>query len=378
MAGRSPSSVPIGDLFSSPGAPAAPRDTPCSRIEPALDGLLANAGEVPPRLHFGTSSWSFPGWRGLVYAGKHSAAALSRHGLAAYALIPMLRSVGIDRTFYAPIETAMYAGYASQVPDDFRFLVKAPGSVTDAVRRNADGRGQERNPRFLDPGVACETFVGPCLDGLGEKAGPLLFQLPPITRDLYGSPSLFAERIAGFFSALPRQVMGIAPLYALELRNPELLTPRLMQALAAQGVRYCIGLHARMPPALRQARALAALDGADAYGNWRPCGPLVVRWNLRPGLAYEAARRRYAPFDRLVDEDPQCRGVVAGLVAKALDGGQPVWVIANNKAEGSAPLTLLQLCRAVRDLRSRPADHANMPPSRIEPLTELPESATTD
>ena len=343
------------DLFGRQDEAATKRASPAGRVQPALGGPLA-AVSIPSGLYLGTSSWSFSGWRGLVYAGSHPATALSRNGLAAYSRIPMLRSVGIDRTFYSPIDAATYRAYASQVPDDFRFLVKAPASVTDAIRRDPAGQGRGRNSSFLDPRLTCDSFVGPCLEGLGCKAGPLVFQLPPMSADVYGSAEQFAERMAGYFSALPRQVAGIAPLYALELRNRELLTPRLMRTLATQGVRYCLGLHDRMPPATRQARALAALDGSQDDGSWRPQGPLVVRWNLRSGLAYEAARQRYAPFDRLVEEDPDTRAVVASLAAAALAGGQPVWIIANNKAEGSAPWTLLKLCLAVLELRAAPTD----------------------
>ena len=43
---------------------------------------------------------------------------------------PLLRAVSLDRTFYAPIPVEAYADYAERVPDDFRFLVKAPEHVT--------------------------------------------------------------------------------------------------------------------------------------------------------------------------------------------------------------------------------------------------------
>jgi hypothetical protein len=45
------------------------------------------------RWHFGTSSWHFPGWAGIVYAGRWPASNLSRHGLLALASHPLLRSV---------------------------------------------------------------------------------------------------------------------------------------------------------------------------------------------------------------------------------------------------------------------------------------------
>ena len=74
---------------------------------------------------------------------------------------------------------------------------------------------------------------------------------------------------------------------------------------------------------------------------------LVVRWMLHAGLRYEAAKDRYQPFDRLVDEDPGSRERIARAVLDATIAERPAFVIANNKAEGSAPLTLGRIARAL-------------------------------
>ena len=100
-----------------------------ARLDPSLDAL---GKRLPPNLYLGTSSWSYNGWNGLVYDGEYSDSLLSRKGLAAYSKHPLLRAAGIDRGFYGPIPLADYLSYAAQVPDSFRFLVKAPASVCDA------------------------------------------------------------------------------------------------------------------------------------------------------------------------------------------------------------------------------------------------------
>lgn len=325
------------ELFQRPAPPPAKRS---GEIRSASDSPLRKAPRLPPDIRLGTSSWFFPGWRGLVYDGLHAEAALSRHGLAAYAEIALLRTVSLDRTFYRPIATADYQRYARQVPDGFSFVVKAPALVCDALQRDEEGRGRVANPNFLDPGVAAREFVVPCLDGLGPKAGPLVFQISPLPRELLGESASLIERLAAFFRALPGRLGTRQPLYALELRNAELLTPRLMKMLAGTGVRYCVGLHDRMPEVERQEAALEALDRLAP-------GPLVVRWNLHRGFRYQAAKQRYEPFDKLVDEDPETRRVLARMAARTFAGGQKVWITANNKAEGSAPLSLLELAREI-------------------------------
>jgi uncharacterized protein YecE (DUF72 family) len=323
--------------------PPPRRRAPAGEVRPAWDSPLLGAPALPADIRLGTSSWFFPGWRGLVYDGVHPQVALSKQGLAAYGQIPLLRTVSLDRTFYAPITTVQYQRYAQQVPDHFSFVVKAPALVCDAVMRDEEGRGKVPNPHFLDAAIAAREFVVPCLEGLGATAGPLVFQVSPLPRGLVEEATAVIERLAAFFAALPAELGRHRPIYALELRNAELLTPRLMKMLATAGVRYCVGLHDRMPEVERQEVALKALDGDTP-------GPLVVRWNLHRGFLYQAAKQRYEPFDRLVDEDPETRLVLARMAANAFKAGRKVWITANNKAEGSAPLSLVKLAEEIAKL----------------------------
>ena len=317
-------------------APPVRRKATAGDLRPAMDSPLLQAPVLPTDIRLGTSSWFFPGWRGLVYDGVHPQVTLSRKGLAAYAEIPLLRTVSLDRTFYAPISAVDYARYAGQVPEHFSFVVKAPAIVCDAVMRDEQGRGKVANPHFLNAAIAAREFVLPCLEGLKGKAGPLVFQVSPLPRGLVEDASLLVDRLEAFFAALPQELGKQRPIYALELRNPELLTPRLMRMLGRRGVRYCVGLHDRMPEVERQEAALKALDG-DMPGD------LVVRWNLHRGFLYQAAKQRYEPFDKLVDEDSETRRILARMAAAAFKAGRRVWITANNKAEGSAPLSLLKL-----------------------------------
>lgn len=342
---------PPADLFGAGPPPGA--DGPGAESIPPIppgEDLRRLGRRLPHGVYLGTSSWSFGGWRDLVYGTDASEASLARDGLPAYAQHPLLRAVGIDRSFYRPLSAAQFAAYAAQVPESFRFLVKAPAQITDALERAEGGAPARDNPDFLDPTLATERFVAPAMAGLGERAGPLVFQLsplpPPAVRAAAGRA--LVERLGAFLAALPREVAGRQPLYAVEVRNAELLTPRLVHALRAAGARLCLGLHARMPDAARQSAALRAMDADDAAGeHWTLRGPLVARWSLHPGLRYEAAKRRYAPFDRLLDPDPFTRGVLAHLIHVAVRSAQPAYVIVNNKAEGSAPLSCIALARAV-------------------------------
>ena len=305
----------------------------------ADEDLAQFARSLPVGAHLGTSSWSFPGWAGLVYADSHSDQMLARKGLAAYAAHPLFRTVSLDRTFYAPIAESDYRSYAAQARSTnalFRFVVKAPMLFTGPRLRSDDGRWTD-NPAFLDAGLAAAQFVFPETQGLAETCGPLVFQFPPMGPRFTKAPQRFADALAEFLLALPK-LSGPA-VYAVELRDPELLTEDYLAALCAGGATHCIGIHARMPQAEAQGRF------------WREAGhlPLVIRWSLHSGLKYEEAKERYAPFSVLVDEDPLGRAQVAALMLEAAASRQQSFVVANNKAEGSAPLTIRKLSELIAE-----------------------------
>jgi uncharacterized protein YecE (DUF72 family) len=317
-------------------------------VAPALQppDVVALGARLPARIHLGTSSWSFPGWEGLVYDRRASEATLARHGLAAYAQHPLFRTVGVDRTYYAPIPAARWAEYAAALPAGFRCLVKAHEALTSwspperalaAVRAagapQALLRGGPDSPLFLDPGYAEGAVIGPAVQGLGDRLGPIVFQLPPQPVTVLGGPEGFARRLGRFLQALPR-----GPLYAVELRTRALLTPAYARVLAEAGACHCLNVHPTMPDLRTQARLAApALERA-----------LVVRWMLGGGLAYQEARERFAPFTEVVDPDPSARGAIGELAASAPE--RPVYVVVNNKAEGCAPGTVRALADLLVDL----------------------------
>lgn len=329
-------------LFGSAEPPprAAERQTPVQLAAAALEWRDLGA-QLPAAVHLGTSSWSFPGWHGIVYDRQATTPRLSRQGLRAYSQHPLLRTVGIDRTYYVPVNAAVFADYADQVPAPFRFLIKAHEACTMARypqhERYGAQRGQ-RNELFLHPGYAAVEVVGPCIEGLKEKAGPLLFQFAPQDIAAMGGAGGFPDRLHAFLAALPR-----GPLYTVELRSPDLLTPRYFEALQAANAHHCLNWHPSMPPIEQQAQLQRDSTAASD-------GPLIVRWMLARHRAYDEARQVYAPFAHLAEPDPDARRQIAGLGAAASRRGRQVFVIINNKAEGSAPLSAFELARSITAL----------------------------
>ncbi len=344
--------APVGEPERRAG-PAAASTRTDRAVRPAAPdpALQALAAELPRRLYLGTSSWNFPGWAGMVWDGRYSDGELSRQGLPAYSHHPLLRAVSLDRSFYRPLSAEQYAAHAAQVPADFRFVVKGPSLVCSAQLRAPGGRGMTPNPDFLSPEQAIENFVQPALAGLGDKLGVLVFQISPLPRQLLADIPSLIERIGAMLSALPR-LAPTAPeaIVALEVRDAAFLSaqhaPLLARALKAarqasgNPLTYCLGLHASMPLIQHQLPLLRAL--------WP--GPLVCRWNLhrRHGAhGYEEAKAQYAPFDRILDPDPETHAQLARVITGTCGAGYPAFITINNKAEGSAPLSVAELARVV-------------------------------
>ncbi|MFT3916529.1 MAG: DUF72 domain-containing protein [Anaeromyxobacteraceae bacterium] len=312
------------DLF---GA-AAPPALAAAPSDPAHEALAAR---LPATLRLGTSSWSFPGWAGLLYDRAASEAALSKAGLPAYARNPLLRAVGLDRTYYAPLDAAAFALHAAQVPEGFRFLVKASQECTSPTLLTAAG-GSAVNPRFLDAAWAREAVVAPAVEGLGAKLGVLLFQFPPLTFSASRRPEAVLERLRAFLAALPTGVP-----YGVELRSPALFTPAYARLLEETGALHAYVVHPAAPDLEAQARLLPP--------EAQPA--LVLRWMLGHGRGYEEARELYRPFDRLAAPDPDTREAVARICARAVGKGRPGIVIVNNKAEGCSPRSVFALAERI-------------------------------
>lgn len=306
------------------------------------------ATRVPPWVRFGTSSWSFPGWSGLVWEGRPTEDELARAGLRAYAQQPLLRTVCVDRSYYGPLRSADVTSYARQLDEaaaltpalaPFRVVSKVWDEITTAVfptHARYGARAGQRNPHFLDASRFLSEVLEP-YRGFGSRFGPFVFELTPMPRGALDDVSL-ATKVDAFLGALPG---GLC--WAFELRNQELMTPRWHDVLRAHRAAHVFTYWTAMP----SLRAQLASHG-------KITSPFVIaRLMLPPFMRYAEKKAEYAPFDRLVAPQSDMRDDVVDILRAAAeaDCGE-AFVLANNKAEGSAPLTVREIAiRVARELR---------------------------
>ena len=156
----------------------------------------------------GTSGYNYPEWKGSFYPADLADAKM----LPFYAA--RFPTVEINYTFNRMPTEKVLAGWAAQVPDGFRFTLKAPSRITHDARL-----------------VDCEDLTrGFCrvAGTLGDKLGALLFQLPPnLKRDL--------ARLEAFLATLPPKAPA-----ALEFRHASWFDEELFGLLKEHGRALCV------------------------------------------------------------------------------------------------------------------------------------------
>ncbi|MCC6213610.1 MAG: DUF72 domain-containing protein [Polyangiaceae bacterium] len=330
MARRARPRAATGQLELFAPAPRAPDAPEWERARQRLGEL---ARRVPGHVRLGTSSWTFPGWGGTVYPAGVSERELVREGLRHYVEHPLFRTVGVDRSYYRPLDRGTLAALGAQLPPRFPCVWKAWSEITAAV----DARTRAPNPRFLDARLCREAVIEPMRAEVPSHVGAIVLELAPLRRRELPAPAAFAERLDSFLA----EVAGELPL-AVELRNRELLTPAYLEVLARHRVAHVVSSWERMPPLGEQLEVPGILTAPH----------VVARLLLPPGVRYAEQRERFAPFDRIVEPQPALRDAIVRLAAACARDRRTLFVLVNNKVDGSAPLTVLALAERLAEVGS--------------------------
>jgi uncharacterized protein YecE (DUF72 family) len=252
--------------------------------------------------------------------------------LEEYSAFPLFRTVGIDSSFYAPPSDEVLRSYAERLPPGFPCVSKVWNQITVQTFAKAQdpARAGKVNPDFLNPEVFLEAVYEPYRRHFADHAGPFVFEFQAIGRGSGIGASEFADRLDGFFSALPREGQ-----YAVEVRNEEFLTPMYFAVLREHGVAHVFSSWTRMPAIGDQLDLPGSVSGSF----------IVARALLRPGRTYDEAVDAFAPYDRIQDPNPELRRDLLRLIDTAVKTRIPAYLLVNNRAEGSSPLTVAEVAR---------------------------------
>jgi uncharacterized protein YecE (DUF72 family) len=252
--------------------------------------------------------------------------------LEEYARFPLFRTVGIDSSFYAPPTEETLAAYSVHLPAGFPCVSKVWNQLTIHTFTGAQdkARAGQPNPDFLNPDVFLEAVYQPYQRHFADHTGPLVFEFTTMSRGSGMTPERFAERLDEFFSALPRDMM-----YGVEIRNEDFLTPMYFAVLREHGVAHVFNSWTRMPPIGHQLDLPGSVSATF----------LVARALLRPGRTYDEAVDAFSPYDRIQEPALHLRRDLVRLIEMAVRTRIPAYLLVNNRAEGSAPLTVAEVLR---------------------------------
>jgi uncharacterized protein YecE (DUF72 family) len=293
---------------------------------------------IPPLVRFGTSTWNYPGWRGLVYHRDYGPKGAAAKMLQEYAAFPLFRTVGIDSSYYGPPTEAVLRSYAEHLPSGFPCISKVWSQLTIHTFTKAQDKEKagKVNPDFLNPDLFIEEIFEPYQRHFAQNTGPFVFEFQTIAKSSRIGPEGFASRLDEFFSALPRDAQ-----YAVEVRNDEFLTPMYFAVLREHGVAHVLSSWTRMPPLGHQLDLPGSITAPF----------ILARALLRPGRTYNEAVDAFAPYDRIREPNPKLRRDLARLVEEAVRLRIPAYLLVNNRAEGSAPLTIAAVAEMLPELR---------------------------
>jgi uncharacterized protein YecE (DUF72 family) len=160
------------------------------------------------KIRIGTSGWTYSHWKHVFYP----LACPKSRWLEYYT--EHFDTVELNATFYRLPKATTFEGWGRRTPDLFLWAVKASKYIT-------------HTKRLREPAEPLERFYS-VTSALGEKLGPILFQLPP-------SLSFDEERFTGFCGCL-----SPSRRHALEVRHPSWISDRLFAILKAHNMAFCI------------------------------------------------------------------------------------------------------------------------------------------
>lgn len=278
-------------------------------------------------IYFGSCSWKYDSWKGLVYPHFDKINYLEEYA-------KQYRSVEVDQWFWSLFAPGSPPAlpklkdieeYNAATPRDFKFTIKAPNSVslTHHYPRYTGGKMAE-NEYFLSP-----ELWGKFIDSLGalkEKIGAVILQFEYLNKQKMPAQSIFLKKLEDFFTAIPRDVP-----VAVETRNPYYLNKEFFTFLHDQELIPVFLQGYYMPP---------VFPVIEKFRNLLPKS-MIIRLHGPDRQGME--EKTNGVWNKIIapkDEELQNLARLLGVLSEA---GTEVYVNVNNHYEGSAPITIQKI-----------------------------------
>lgn len=282
-------------------------------------------------IRIGTCSWKYDSWKGIIYPDKEGFNYLTEYS-------KHFNTVEVDQWFWSLFEPKQAVLpkdsdvklYAKSVPDNFKFTIKIPNSITLTHFYNKDKTAALRpNPFFLKTDLF-EKFLE-SLKPMKKNIGVLMFQFEYLNKQKISGLTELLEIFESFVESIDKKYN-----YGVELRNPNFLKKPFFDFLERNKLAMVFLQGYYMPPVWQvfneykdqiKSTAVIRLHGPDRSGIEEKTGSI---WN-----------QIVAPKDEELDRIAE---IIYYLKNKKVD----TYINVNNHYEGSAPLTIAKLNKLIK------------------------------
>ncbi|MBA5639730.1 DUF72 domain-containing protein [Duganella sp. LX20W] len=204
----------------------------------------------------GIGGWDYAPWRATFYPDT-----IPQKRQLEYAS-RQFSSIEINSTFYRNARPEHYASWHAQTPDDFLFAVKANRYTT-------------HRKELGEAGESVERFLGSGLSELGDKLGPILWQLA-------ATKHYDPDDLAAFFKLLPARLGKRRLRHVLDARHDSFLCAGYLQLARRHHVATVFTDAPQFP-------AFADITGDLIYARLMNARSTIATGYTRPALKKWAA-----------------------------------------------------------------------------------------
>lgn len=287
-------------------------------------------------IYLGTSSWKFRGWEGMVYSKTYSSQLeFEKNCLREYG--ELFPTVSLDATYYDWPREAYMRKLLDQVPDSFRFCMKATSELTmprfPAHPRFGNLAGKE-NPGYLNVEEFLNRYWQP-LEFMQDKIAAIIFE--------FSRGSLIPEdRFKTFLAKVPSEI----PVY-VEFRDPELWSEEFLELFTESNVQIVLHAYSKMPGLAWQFKRMQAAGFECAQ-------PLLVRALLPSHREKATSMEQMQPYDHLIELQDEYLCDLVSLAQAARQAERKAFFLIGNCLEGSAPLSVGRFLQKYQPARRSP------------------------
>ncbi len=278
-------------------------------------------------LRIGTCSWKYDSWRGIVYSSKQKINYLEEYSTR-------YNTVEIDQWFWSlfddivrlPEETTVH-DYNDSVPNDFKFTVKVPNSITlTHYYPSKNIKGLKENPNFLNPDLFHQFLK--TLQPISSKIGALIFQFEYLNKQKMDSQAEFIDRMDAFCEIIDRSYP-----FAFEIRNPNYLNKNYFDFITRTKSAHVLLQGYFMPPVIDVFNKHHEQIGA----------PVLIRLHGPDRKKIEELTGK--DWSKIVLAKDEKLSTLPLIINYFSEKEVDVYVNVNNHFEGSAPLTIEKINR---------------------------------